>query len=73
MIACRHSCFHSIVWFVVIVLMSIPYCWACAPIINDGDMAVNVPTINTIDKNIALILFVDTILFNIKYIILNYI
>jgi hypothetical protein len=40
-------------------------CWACAPIINDGDMAANVPTINTIAKNIALVVFFNIILVNV--------
>ena len=66
MIACRHSCypFHSLVR---------SYCpfgpfhivGHCAPTINDGDMAANVPTINTIAKNIALVVFFNIILVNV--------
>jgi hypothetical protein len=43
------------------------YASPCAftTVINDGDIAANVPATNTIAKNIALVLFVDKILFNI--------
>jgi hypothetical protein len=43
------------------------YASPCAftPVINDGDIAANVPATNTIAKNIALVFLVDFNIFNI--------